>query len=113
MTQAFEHDIFISYSQKDRKAAERLQAEFEDRGLDVWRDERLLDNPERDFITNINTALENSAKVVVLWSRNSLGSTWVKGEAEKARMAQKIVPLAVEPISTLLPLMPRRSIFCR
>jgi TIR domain len=106
MTQAFEHDIFISYSQKDRKAAERLQAKFEERGLDVWRDERLLDNPERDFITNINTALENSAKVVVLWSRNSLGSTWVKGEAEKARMAQKVVPLAIEPISTLLPLIP-------
>jgi len=106
MNTHFEHDIFISYSQRDREAAERLQAAFKAHKLEVWRDERLLDNPEQDFIGNINSALERSAKVVVLWSRNSVNSTWVKAEAEKARMAGKVVPLALEPIGALLPYIP-------
>ncbi len=71
MTRAFPHDIFISYSQKDRAAAVRLQAAFKAHGLEVWRDERLPDNPALDFISTIAAALERSAKVVVLWSHNS------------------------------------------
>ncbi|MGO9173873.1 MAG: TIR domain-containing protein [Rhodomicrobium sp.] len=106
MKTLFEHDIFISYSQKDREAAERLQAAFEAHKLKVWRDERLLDNPEHGFISNISTALERSAKAVVLWSRNSVSSAWVQAEAEKARHAQKIVALALEPLSALLPFIP-------
>ncbi len=106
MPGAFPNDIFISYSQKDRAAAEKLQAAFAAHKLKVWRDERLLDNPERDFIGTINEALERSAKVVVLWSRNSVGSAWVLAEAEKARMAQKVAPLALEPLGALLPYIP-------
>ncbi len=103
---AFPFDIFISYSQKDRLSAETLQAALEAHTLKVWRDERLLDNPEASFIGEINQALERSAKVLVLWSRNSVVSAWVQGEAEKARMAAKVVPLALEPIGTLLPFIP-------
>jgi hypothetical protein len=33
----FPYDIFISYSQKDREAAERLQAAFKEYGLEVCR----------------------------------------------------------------------------
>ena len=102
----FPYDIFISYSQKDRTATERLQAAFEAHRLKVWRDERLAENPEKDFIGSINEALERSAKVVVLWSRHSVQSTWVRAEAEKARMAEKVVPLALEPIGALLPFIP-------
>jgi hypothetical protein len=50
MSGKFPYDIFISYSQKDRGAAERLQAAFEAHKLKVWRDPRLLDNPEASFI---------------------------------------------------------------
>ncbi len=103
---AFPYDIFISYSQKDRAPAERLQAAFEAHKLKVWRDERLADAAEASFIGTINDALERSAKVVVLWSRNSVGSAWVQAEAEKARMAGKVVPLALEPIGALLPHLP-------
>ena len=43
----------------------------------------------------------------MLWSRNSVNSAWVTAEAEKARRAEKIVPLALEPIGVLLPFIPR------
>ncbi|MGO9487137.1 MAG: TIR domain-containing protein [Rhodomicrobium sp.] len=102
-----QYDIFISYSQRDRVAATRLQAAFEARKLKVWRDERLAGNPAQDAAGGIGTALEHSARVVVLWSRDSVNSAWVAAEAEKARRAEKIVPLALEPIGVLLPFIPR------
>ena len=102
----FLYDIFISYSQKDREAAERLEAAFEAHNFKVWRDERLLDSPTGDFAGTINDALERSARAVVLWSRNSVDSPWVLGEAERARMAGRIVPLALEPVDALLPHIP-------
>jgi hypothetical protein len=106
MTHTFPYDVFISYSQNDRVAAARLQAALEARELRVWRDERLLDDPDSSFIQKINEAHERSARVVVLWSRNSVVSSWVQAEAEKARVAEKIVPLALEPIGPLLPYIP-------
>ncbi len=102
-----QYDIFISYSQRDRVAATRLQAAFEARKLKVWRDERLAGNPAQDAASGIGTALEHSARVLVLWSRDSVNSAWVTAEAEKARRAEKIVPLALEPIGVLLPFIPR------
>ncbi len=103
MKTPFEYDIFISYGQKDRAAAERLHAALEARKLKVWRDKRLTEAPAKDFIAQIDRAHERSARVLVLWSRASAVSAWVLAEAEKARVAGKIVPLALEPIGALLP----------
>ena len=87
MKTPFEYDIFISYGQKDRAAAERLHAALEARKLKVWRDKRLTEAPAKDFIAQIDRAHERSARVLVLWSRASAVSAWVLAEAEKARMA--------------------------
>ncbi len=106
MKTPFEYDIFISYSQKDRAAAERLQVALEARKLKVWRDKRLTEMPAADFIARIDGALARSARVLVLWSGASVLSSWVQGEAGKARMAEKIVPVALEPLAALLPLIP-------
>ena len=106
MKTPFEYDIFISYSQKDRAAAERLHAALEARKLKVWRDKRLTEAPAKDFIAQIDRAHERSARVLVLWSRASAVSAWVLAEAEKARVAGKILPLALEPIGALLPCIP-------
>ncbi len=104
MKTSFEYDIFISYSQKDRAAAERLQAALEARRLKVWCDRRLAENPAADFIGQIDGALARSRRVLVLWSRSSVASSWVRAEAGMARRAAKIVPLALEPLTALLPL---------
>ena len=66
-----------------------LFLEFQARGFvrelaaDAGRAQRLLDNAEASFIVTINEALERSAKVVVLWSRNSVGSAWVQAAAPR------------------------------
>lgn len=99
-------DVFISYSQRDRDAAVRLHEALAARGLRVWRDNRLADAPAQNYITQINQAHTDSARVLVLWSRNSVQSTWVLGEAEKARDGEKIVTLALEPLAGRLPLIP-------
>ncbi len=106
MKTSFEYDIFISYSQKDRAAAERLQAALEARRLKVWCDKRLAENPAADFIAQIDGAHARSKRVVVLWSRSSVASPWVRAESEMALMAEKILPLALEPLAVLVPLIP-------
>jgi TIR domain len=106
MTAPFEYDIFISYSQKNRKEAERLEAEFQKRGLKVWRDPNLIDDPSQSYVATINDKHARSKKVVVLWSRESAASHWVQAEAQRAMEQGKIVPLALEPIKSLLPFIP-------
>jgi TIR domain len=106
MKTSFEYDIFISYSQQDRLAAGRLQAALEARMLKVWRDERHEDAPEASSIAKIDLAHEHSARILILWSRASVASPWVRAEAEKARQAEKIVPLVLEPLDALRPLIP-------
>ena len=66
MVAQFQYDVFISYSQKDRVAAEDLQEALKERGLKVWRDERITDSASSSFVSTINGSLERSAKVIVL-----------------------------------------------
>ena len=106
MVAPHQHDVFISYSQRDREAAVRLEHALAARGLRIWRDDRLADAPAQDFITQIHDAHATAARVLVLWSRTSVRSTWVLAEAEKARMAEKIVTLALEPLGALLAFIP-------
>ena len=106
MVAQFQYDVFISYSQKDRVAAEDLQEALKERGLKVWRDERITDSASSSFVSTINGSLERSAKVIVLWSRRSLASVWVLSEAERARLLERVVPLALEPLDALLPFIP-------
>lgn len=73
-------DVFISYAHEDMEWAKWLHDGFSSRGLNVFWDEavlRLGDN----LAARVEQSLEHSIAVLLLLSRKSLDSAWVKFES--------------------------------
>jgi TolB-like protein/tetratricopeptide (TPR) repeat protein len=88
-------DIFLSYSRDDQGAVRRFADAFEREGFSVWWDATL--NPGEAFDQVIEKALNEAKAVVVLWSRKSVTSRWVRAEATQANDNGTLVPVMIEP----------------
>ncbi|MBO3715313.1 MAG: toll/interleukin-1 receptor domain-containing protein [Candidatus Accumulibacter sp.] len=89
-------DIFLSYATEDRATASEVASQFEALGFSVWWDRKIPAGMTWRQV--IESALNDMGCMVVLWSANSLASTWVSEEAEEARMRGKLVPALLEPV---------------
>jgi hypothetical protein len=87
-------DVFLSYSQRDRRRAGPIIKALETAGLSVWWDRRILGGTE--FSKEIREALDSAATVVVLWSEHSVTSSWVLDEAARGRDKGKLVPATID-----------------
>ena len=87
-------DIFISYAREDRDKAKALAELFQQQDWSVWWDRNIP--PGRSFDEVIEEALGAAKCVVVLWSKNSASSDWVKGEAAEALQRKILVPVRIE-----------------
>ena len=87
-------DIFLSYSSEDLAIARRFAQGFEREGFSVWWDATL--KPGDAFDQAIETALEEAKAVVVLWSKHSVASRWVRAEATQANENRTLVPVMIE-----------------
>jgi hypothetical protein len=83
--------VFISYSKKDFQQASALALFLEAQGLTVWWDKSI--EPGDDFQLVIHSRLNAARTVVVIWSRNSVTSTWVRAEAAAAMSQDKLIPV--------------------
>ncbi len=88
-------DIFLSYNREDQAAARRFAEAFKAQGLDVWWDTTLRAGEAYDEVTE--TALREAKAVVVLWSKQSVASRWVRAEATLADRNKTLVPCMIEP----------------
>lgn len=82
-------DVFLSYARSDAAAAERAARELGKVGRSVWFDRELP--AHRVYSDVIATELESAAAVLVLWSKASIESEWVRSEANRARELHKVV----------------------
>ena len=89
-------DIFLSYASADRERASRLVETLEAAGLTVWWDRELAVGQSYDEA--IQRQLERSRCVVVLWSRHSVESHWVKAEAQDAAERKRLFPALLDPV---------------
>ena len=87
-------DIFISYAREDRDKAKALAELFQQQDWSVWWDRNIP--PGRSFDEVIEEALGAAKCVVVLWSKNSASSDWVKGEAGEALQRKILVPARID-----------------
>ena len=86
--------IFLSYAHADRAKAQRLASVLEQLGYIVWWD-ALVEGGSR-FAKSIDEALDKADAVVVLWSKHSVESDWVRDEAAQGRDRQRLVPLSLD-----------------
>ena len=87
-------ELFLSYGHDDRDVSAALAGEFARLGVDVWWDHDLLAGDSyRDRITEI---LARAQAVIVMWSRRSVQSHWVIGEATAAVERQCLIPVSVD-----------------
>jgi hypothetical protein len=93
-------DVFISYAREDARAAKKLADMLSRQGHTVFWDHRI--EPGTPWEEIIERELKEARCVVVLWSRTSVGSAWVKAEAEDAANRSLLVPVLIE--QTELPL---------
>ena len=99
-------DIFISYKKEEHAVASLLATRLTEAGYEVWWDDALLAG-ER-FEDEITAVLDRSGVVVVLWSKQSIQSDWVKAEAETARQQKKALPVIIDDMpASKMPLLYR------
>lgn len=76
------NDLFLSYDSADRAVAQRLADALEALGWSVWWDREIPFGKAFDLV--IEEQLNAARCVIVLWSKDSVRSRWVKTEAAVA-----------------------------
>lgn len=89
-------DIFLSYAAEDRGRAKAIAGLFSRQGWSVWWDRTIP--PGKAFDEVIESALESSKCVIVLWSRSSITSAWVKTEASEGASRGVLIPILLDEV---------------
>ncbi|MDP7146134.1 MAG: TIR domain-containing protein [Pseudomonadales bacterium] len=91
-------DIFVSYSREDRERVKPLVDALVSHGYDVWWDRELA--PGDRFETVIDKEILRTKCVLVVWSRHSIDSTWVRNEALEGQDRDILVPVHLDQVRT-------------
>ena len=92
------HDVFISYSSKDKPVADAACATLEDHGIRCWIAPRDIP-PGADWSASIVEAITACKVMVLVFTENSNASAQVKREVERAVAKGKaLVPLRLEDV---------------
>lgn len=86
--------VFVSYARNDQHTASALIEALEAQGYRVWWD-GLLEGGQ-SYLPTIAKALEEASAVIVLWSKSSIASDWVRDEATVGRERKRLVPLTID-----------------
>lgn len=93
-----DHDVFISFSSKDRAIADRILLNLERVGIRCWISSRDIKAGE-DYQDSIISALESSKLVLLVFSSNANESSEVKKElANASAQGLPIIPLRIENV---------------
>jgi len=94
------NDIFLSYASSDRSVAKKFADALESRGWSVWWDREIPIGENFDRV--IEEELNAARCAVVLWSKESVRSRWVRAEASSAAGRGCLIPVLIE--QALIPL---------
>ncbi len=92
------HDVFISYSSKDKPTADAVCATLERTGLRCWIAPRDI-LPGEDWGASIIDAINGSKAMVLVYSRHANDSPQIRREIERAVHKQiAVVPFRIEDV---------------
>jgi hypothetical protein len=90
-------DIFLSYAREDLPRVKPVVDALEARGWSVWWDRTIP--PGKTWDEVIETALSEARCVIVLWSRDSVQSDWVRTEADEGKHRGILVPALLDTVN--------------
>jgi TIR domain len=93
-------DIFVSYSRKDRAIAGALADILPSQGWTLYWDRQL--RPGEIFDDVLEREVTGARCVVVLWSSNSVGSQWVRNEADVGASRNALISVLIENVTVPL-----------
>ena len=85
---------FVSYKREDREKVRRLVEALQAKGWSVWWDTRIGAGESWDRV--IEREVEAAGCVVVVWSKASVESDWVRQEAREGRERGCLVPVSID-----------------
>jgi hypothetical protein len=92
------HDVFVSYSSKDKPTADAVCATLEGRGIRCWVAPRDI-LPGTDWGESIIDAIEQSRVMILIFSGHANESPQIKREVERAvNKNVTVVPLRIENV---------------
>lgn len=86
--------VFLSYDRDDVARARPIAAQLERAGHSVWWDRQIKGG--REFGAEIEAALDDADKIIVLWSERAVKSAWVRDEAAVGRDTGRLVPATLD-----------------
>lgn len=86
--------VFISYARVDRPRVTVIAAALSSAGYEVWWDAMIDGGTE--FARMIEAKLAAADAAIVIWSKSSVGSDWVRDEAAYARDRKRLVPVSLD-----------------
>jgi hypothetical protein len=86
--------VFLSYDREDLPHARSVALALEKAGHSVWWDRHLKGGAQ--YSKAIEEELTRADAVVVLWSRDSIDSAWVRDEAAAGRDSSRLVPVTLD-----------------
>jgi hypothetical protein len=89
-------DIFISYSSQDKDRIKFLVEAFKNQNWTVWWDRRIP--PGKSYDQVIYEELTAAKCIVVIWSKHSIASQWVKEEAHEGKDRGILVPVSIDEV---------------
>jgi WD40 repeat protein len=89
-------DVFLSYANDDRDCAKMLAGAVEQHGWSVWWDRKIPLGTSWDRV--IEEQVDAARCIVVLWSKESIASDWVKTEAREGKARGILVPVLIDGV---------------
>lgn len=86
--------VFLSYAREDSGRARQIAQALESAGHKVWWDQHIAGGAQ--YAHAIEEALLDADAVVVLWTKASCNSPWVRDEAAAGRDSDRFVPVCLD-----------------
>ena len=90
-------DIFLSYASEDRERVIPLVEALEADGFSVWWGDRNIETGSA-FDREIEKAIDDAGCILVVWSKDSVDSDWVRTEANEGLERKILAPVLIDDV---------------